>query len=103
MLVLFAGGLQKIAGAIKNWGKWSEIVAVRFTAITSFEIKLDKILSIKVLELLLILVGSKIYGKNIFDDKESKNSFMGFFFFFHSLFFQELVKIIFVKLLLVHR
>ena len=77
MLVLFAGGLKKISGAIKNWGKWSEIVAVRFPAITSFEIKLEKILSIKVLELLLILVGSKIYGKNIFDDKESKNSLVG--------------------------
>ena len=74
MLVLFAGGLQKISGAIENWGKWSEIVAQRFHAITSFEIKLEKILSIKVSELLLIPVGSKIYGKNIFDDKESKYS-----------------------------
>ena len=34
--------------------------------------KLEEILSIKVLELLLVLVGSKIYGKSIFDDKESK-------------------------------
>ena len=61
MLVLFAGGLQKISGAIKNWGK--KIVAVRFPAITLFEIKLKKVLSIKVLELLLILVGSNIYCK----------------------------------------
>ena len=79
MLVLFAGGLQKISGAIKNWGRWSEIVAVRFSAITSFEIKLKKILSIKVLELLFILVGSKTYDKNIINDKECKNSLMVLF------------------------
>ena len=36
---------------------------MRFFAIASFEMKSEKILSIK------------IYGKNIFDDKESKNSF----------------------------
>ena len=72
ILVLFPGGLQKISRPIKNWGKRAEIVTVRFPAITSFEMKLEKILSIKVLELLLVLVGSKIYGKNIFDDKESK-------------------------------
>ena len=50
---------------------------MRFPAITSFEMKLEEILSIKVLELPLILEGSKIYGKNIFDDKESKSSLVG--------------------------
>ena len=42
MLVLFAGRLQKISGAIKNWSNWSKIVAVRFPTITSLEMKLEK-------------------------------------------------------------
>ena len=42
--------------------------------------KLEEILSIKVLELLLILVGSKTYGKNIFDEKEPKNPLVGLYF-----------------------
>ena len=76
MLVLFAGRLQKISGAIKNWSNWSKIVAVRFPTITSLEMKLEKI-PIRALEFLLIWEVSKIYGKNIFDDKESKDSLVG--------------------------
>ena len=48
------------------------MIVVRFPAITSFEMKLEKI-AVKGLKLPLILEGSKIYAKDIFDGKESKN------------------------------
>ena len=42
-LVLFAGKLQKIFGAIENCGRRSDIVVVRLPAITSFQTWLGKI------------------------------------------------------------
>ena len=37
----------------------------------------EKILSIRILEVVLILVGWKICGRNICEESESKNSFVG--------------------------
>ena len=48
----------------ENWGRWSEMVAVKLTDIMSGSITFENILSIKVLEWLVILVGCKIKGIN---------------------------------------
>ena len=50
------GGLKKIARAIRNWGKWSDIVVVMFPDILFGVITFEQILSSRVLELFLILV-----------------------------------------------
>ena len=68
-LLLFVAELKNI----KNCGRYSDIVAVRYPALTSVEAWVDEILSIKVLKLLVILDKSKIPPKNIFDDKEPTN------------------------------
>ena len=52
----------------------SNIVAVMLTEITSWEIALDNVLSMCVLEWLVSLVGCKIYRINEFDARETKNS-----------------------------
>ena len=54
------GILPNILGIIKNWGRWSEIVAVKLPDIMSGSITFEKILSIRVLEWLFILVNRKI-------------------------------------------
>ena len=56
--------LPNILGIIENWGRWSEIVAVKLSDIMSGSITFENILSIKVLEWLVILVGCKIKGIN---------------------------------------
>ena len=53
--------LPKILGIIGNWGRWSEMVAVKLPSIMSGSM-FENILSIRVLEWLVILVGSKIKG-----------------------------------------
>ena len=52
--------LPNILGIIENWGRWSEMVAVKLPDIMSGSIKFENILSIRVLEWLVILVGLKL-------------------------------------------
>ena len=52
------------------------MVAVKLPDIMSESIALENILSIRVLEWLIILVGCKIKGINEFEARESKNSFV---------------------------
>ena len=52
------------------------MVAVKLPDIMSGSIALENILSIRVLEWLIILVGCKIQGINEFEARESKNSFV---------------------------
>ena len=47
------GALANVFGETKNWGRWSEMVAVILLQIMPFEMTLLKILSIRVLELLV--------------------------------------------------
>ena len=64
-------------GTNKNYGRWSDIMAVILPEITSWEIVFGNILSIRVLEWLGSLVGCKMYGVNEFEAIESKNSLVG--------------------------
>ena len=59
-------GFDKIFGTNKNWGKWSDMVAVMLADIISDVIKLENIFSM-VPEWLVILLYRKIHG-------EKKNS-----------------------------
>ena len=52
--------LEKISGAIRNLGRWSDIVAAMLPDILFGVITFEYILSIRVLELFLILVGYAI-------------------------------------------
>ena len=67
--------LPNILGIIANWGRWSEMVAVKLPDIMPGSITFENILSIQVLEWLVILVGCKIKGINGLEGRESKNSF----------------------------
>ena len=53
------------------------MLAVKLPDIISDSIMFEKILSIRVLEWLVILVGCKIKGINELDASESKNSLVG--------------------------
>ena len=74
---MLLGEFLEISGAIRNWGRWSDIVAVRLPDIISVEIMSEKILSIIVFELDVTLVGWIMYGRNIDEAWESKNSLVG--------------------------
>ena len=52
------------------------MMAVKITDIMSGSITYENMLSIKVLEWLVILIGSKIKGINELEARESKNSFV---------------------------
>ena len=56
--------LPTILGIIANWGRWSEIVAVKLPDIMFGSITFENIWSIRVLEWLVILVGCKNKGIN---------------------------------------
>ena len=71
---MLLGEFLNISCAMRNWGRWPDIVAVRLSNIISVEIMLEKILSIIVFELEVTLVGWVIHGRNIDDTRESKNS-----------------------------
>ena len=58
---------------IENWGRWSGMVAVKLTDNISGSITFENILSIRVLECLVILVGWNIKGINEVETRESKN------------------------------
>ena len=62
---------------MRNWGRWSDILAVRLPDIISVEIMLEKILSIIVFELEVTIVGWIMYGRNIDEAGESNNSLVG--------------------------
>ena len=68
-----SGILPNILGIIENWGRWSETVAVKLPDIMSGSITFGNILSIRVLEWLVILVGCKIKGMTELEARESKN------------------------------
>ena len=65
--------LPNTLGITENWGRWSETVAVKLPDIMSGSITFEYILSIRVLEWLVILVGWKIKGINELEARESKN------------------------------
>ena len=66
--------LPNISKITANWGRWTEMVAVKLPDIMSGSITFENVLSIRVLEWLVILVGCKIKGINELEARESKNS-----------------------------
>ena len=69
---LLEGGLVKILGTIRNWGRWSEIVAVRLSDNDSGNITYVNMLMITVLKWQVNLVGYKIHENKEFNVRESK-------------------------------
>ena len=67
--------MPNIFGIIANWGRWSEMVAVKLPDMPGSR-TFENILSVRVLEWLVILVGGKIKGIN---QLESKTSFAWLF------------------------
>ena len=63
MLDLFDEGLADTFGAIRNWWRWSDIVAVILPDTTSCHVRLPNILSIKFLEWPVSRVGWSIKGR----------------------------------------
>ena len=72
----WVGGFGRILGTNENWGKWSDLVVIMLLDIISGEIKLENILSSRVFEWLLILVGCKIYRIKELEASESKKLFI---------------------------
>ena len=56
-----------------NWGRWSKVDKAILPDIILGDFVFENTLFIRVLELLLTLVGSDIWGKNIWEDRESIN------------------------------
>ena len=65
-------GLESTFGINKNWGRWSDMVAVMFPKTASLENTFTKILPMKVLEWLVRLVGCKVFGIREFKAREPK-------------------------------
>ena len=63
--------------ANKNWGRWSNINKIMLPEITSWGIILENILSMRVFEWLVVLVGCNMNGIKEYETRESKNSFVG--------------------------
>ena len=57
-------GLKSTLKTNKNCCRWSDIMAVMLPELTSWEITLENILSMSVLEWLVSLVGCKVYSIN---------------------------------------
>ena len=72
----WVGEFGRILGTNENWGKWSDLVVIMLLDIISGEIKLENILSSRVFEWLLILVGCKIYRIKELEASESKKLFI---------------------------
>ena len=68
--------LPNILGIILSSWRWSEMVAVKLPDIMAGSTAFENILSIRVLEWLVILLGYKIKGINELEARESKNSFV---------------------------
>ena len=75
---LLEGELEKILGTIRNWGRWSEIVAVRYPDNKSGEITFVNIVLISVFEWLVIVVICKMYGKKIFRQENLKTYWLNY-------------------------
>ena len=75
MLYSVGGDFEKNSGSIKNCGRWSDILDEMFPDIalltSGFGI-LQKMLSIRVLLLLDILLGRRIWGCNELDSRSSR-------------------------------
>ena len=74
MLDLLTEILPVILRTIENWGRWSEIVAVKYPDIMSRSLTFENRFSIRILEWLVIMVGCKIKGINELEVRESKKS-----------------------------
>ena len=72
----FVAWLSEIKGINKTWGRWSGIVEVTLPDTASFETYLENILQVMVCKWPVTLVGCKIYGKYIWEESESINSFV---------------------------
>ena len=71
------GGLEKMSEAIRNWGRWSDTAAVMLPDILFGVITFELILLVKVLELFLIFAGCTIWGRSIWEERESRNLLVG--------------------------
>ena len=58
---------------MRNWERWSDIVAVKLPDIILVDIMLEKILLIIFFEIEVTLDGWIMYGRNIGETRESKN------------------------------
>ena len=58
---------------MRNWERWSDIVAVKLPDIILVDIMLEKILLIIVFEIEVTLDGWIMYGRNIGETRASKN------------------------------
>ena len=72
--------MPKILVITENWDRWSEMVGVELPDITityynTESITFENILSIRVLEWPVILIGCKITGINNLEARETKKSF----------------------------
>ena len=67
--------LPNILGIIANWGRWSEMVAVKLLNIMSGATTFENILSMRVLEWLVVLVVHEIKGLNEWEAWKSKIHF----------------------------
>ena len=79
---LVGGDFEKNSGGIKNYGRWSDILDEMFPDIALLTSESDisqKILSIRVLLLLNILVGRRIWGCNEFDARSSRKVYTDIF------------------------
>ena len=56
-------GIKKIAGATRNCGRWSDSAVVKLPEIILGTAMLEKVLSINVLELVVTLLGCRIWGR----------------------------------------
>ena len=68
--------LPNILGTIANWGRWSDMMAVKLPDIMYGSITFENILPIRVLEWLVIQVGCKIKCTSELEATESTNSFV---------------------------
>ena len=80
-------GLESTLGVNKNWGRWSDMVAVMFPNTASLESTFEKILPMKVLEWLVRLLGCKVFGMIQFKARESRYSLVDW----SSLYFSKLM------------
>ena len=69
----FQSILPNILRIIANWGRWSEMAAVKLPDIISGSVTFENILSIRVSEWLVILAGCKTNGKNELEAREPKS------------------------------
>ena len=76
VLDLFDEGFANIFGAIRNWGKWSDIFAVTLPDITSCDVRLHNIMSIRILEWPVSGVGWSISAGRELNASESRKLFV---------------------------